>query len=209
MSRSPPPCRSGPTRRSGTGPRPRAHAAEGRDLRQSGCARRQPHRGHRHHRRTRLRLPAIQAVRFPDRQRGRADIRRRPVADHADGAESAGRRMHQGGVLPDRSAHHLPSRNPEAGRSRRAHHRRPHLVACASRQQEDDRTAGQGRDREGFFRGEDGPWRSSLAVLPLSGARPYAGDAGLPQQPQHRDVLLRRRFLRLQVERRPTRSFRM
>ena len=136
-------------------PRPRrsplrtSRAAEVR-LRQSRCARRQPHRRDRHHGRTGLRLPALQAVRLPDRQGGRADLRRRSVADHAGGAEGAGGRMHQGGVLPDRQARDLSSRNPQAGRRGRPHRRLPHLVACESRQQEDDGAAGQGRDREGL-----------------------------------------------------------
>ena len=51
-------------------------------LRQSRCARRQPRRRDRHHRRPGLRLRAFQAARLPARQGSRADVRRRPVADN-------------------------------------------------------------------------------------------------------------------------------
>ena len=73
----------------------------------------------------------------------------------------------KGGVLPGRQAHHLSSGNPQAGRGRRPHRRLAHLVARASRQQEDDRAAGQGRDREGLQRREDGDRDRARAVLPL------------------------------------------
>ena len=79
-------------------PRPRPFPQPSRcdrRLRQSRCARRQPHRRDRHHGRSRLRLPAIQAVRLPDRQGSRAHVRRRSVADHARRAEGAGGRMHE------------------------------------------------------------------------------------------------------------------
>ena len=175
-------------------------------LRQSGCARRQPRRRRRHHGRTGLRLPAIQAARLSHRQGSGADLRRRSVADHPLGAEVAGRGMHQGNVLPGRQALHLSSGNSQAGRRRRPHRRLPHLVACASRQQEADRAAGQGRDRKGFQRDQDGARRSARAVLPLSGTAAYAGFGGLSRHAQHRDVLLRRRLLRLQGQGRRRRS---
>ena len=70
-------------------------------------------------------------------------------------------------VLPGRQAHHLSSGNPQAGRRRRPHRRLAHLVARASRQQEDDGAAGQGRDREGLQRREDGDRHRARAVLPL------------------------------------------
>ena len=100
-----------------------------RQVRQSECARRLPHGRDRHHRRSGLRLRAFQAARLPARQRSRADLRRRPVADHAGGAQGARRRVRQGDLLPDRQARHLLSGNPPAGRGGRPHHRLAHLVA--------------------------------------------------------------------------------
>ena len=89
-------------------------------VRQSECARRLAHGRDRHHRRSGLRLRAFQPARLPARPRGRPDLRRRPVADHAARAQGAGRRMRQGDVLPDRQARDLLSGNPPAGRRRPA-----------------------------------------------------------------------------------------
>ena len=111
----------------------RRAAAAQNGLRQSRRARRQPRGRDRHHGRTGLRLRAFQAARFSRRQGSGADIRRRSVAgQHAGGAEGAGGRMHQGGVLPDRQARHLSSGDPQAGGRGRPHRRRPHLVARQS-----------------------------------------------------------------------------
>ena len=193
------PRRRSPCSRAGPG----AGARESR-LRQSGRARRRPHRGNRHHRRTRFRLRAFQAARFPARQGSGADVRRRPVAgQYALGAEDAGRRMHQGDFLPDRQARDLLSRNPEAGGRRRTHGRIAHLVARQPQQQEADRAAAQGRDRKGFQRGEMGARRRARAVLPLPGAAASARDGHLSRRAQHRDLLLRSRLLRLQGEQGP------
>ena len=64
-------------------------------------------------------------------RRGRADLRRRPVAaQHAGRAGGARRPLHQGDLLPDRQALDVGPRNPQAGRRRRPHDRQPHLVAC-------------------------------------------------------------------------------
>ena len=166
-----------------------AAAADAIGLRQSRRAWRQPHCRDRHHRRSRLRLPAIQAVRFPHRQGSRAHLRRRSVADHARRAEGAGGRMHQGPVLPGRQAHHLSSGNSQAGLRRRPHRRLAHLVARPSRRQEDDRAADEGRDRERLQRREDGDRDRARAVLPLPRARAHAGGAGLSRLAQHLDVL--------------------
>ena len=63
-------------------------------------------------------------------------------------------------------------------------------------QQEDDRAAGQGRDREGLQRGEDGARDRAGAVLPLPRVAAHSGGGGLSRLAQCRDVLDRRRFLR-------------
>ena len=49
------------------------------------------------------------------------------------GAGRAGAPLHQGDVLPGRQACPVASGDPQAGRRRRPHHRRPHLVACQPR----------------------------------------------------------------------------
>ena len=78
------------------------------------------HRRDRHHRRARLRLRALQAIRFPARPRSRAHLRRRPVAgEHAGGAQGARRQLPQGDVLRDRRARDVASGNRQAGRRRR------------------------------------------------------------------------------------------
>ena len=79
------------------------------------------------------------------------------------GAEDAGGGMHHRHLFPDRQARDLLSRNPQAGGRRRSHHRLAHLVACDAEQQEADRAAAQGRDRERFQRGEMGAGRRSPA----------------------------------------------
>ena len=170
-------------------------------------ARRRPHRRDRHHRRAGLRLRAFQAARLPARQGSGADLRRRPVAgQYARGAEGAGGGMHDRHFLPDRQARDLLSGNPEAGLRGRPHRRLPHLVARQPHQQEADRGAAQGGDRERLQRGEVGAGRHlARAVLPLPGAAASAGNGDLSRQPQHRDVLLRHQLLRLQgrASRRP------
>ena len=127
----------------------------GGEMRQPECARRFPYGRDRHHRRSGLRLRAFQAARLPARPRGRADLRRRSVADHPGGAQGACRRMRQGDLLPDRQTRHLLPGNPPSGRRRRSHHRLAHLVARRPFAQQD---AGrrQGRNREGHQRGEVG-----------------------------------------------------
>ena len=75
------------------------------------------------------------------------------------------------------------------------------------RQQEADRAAAQGRDRKRLQRGEVGARRHLAgAVLPLPGAAASAGDGHLSRHPQHRDLLLRPRLLRLQGEQAADRS---
>ena len=69
---------------------------------------------------------------------------------YARGSQGTGGRMHDRHFLPDRQARDLPSGDPEAGICGRAHRRRAHLVARQSQQQEADRGAAQGRDREGL-----------------------------------------------------------
>ena len=109
-------------------------------LQQPERARRRPHRRDRHHRRPRLRLRAFQAARFPARQGGRADLRRRPMAaQHARRAQGARRRMHHRHLLLDRQARDLLSGDPEAGLRGRPHRRLAHLVARQPQQQEADR----------------------------------------------------------------------
>ena len=125
------------------------------EVRQSECARRVAHSRDRHHRRPGFRLRAFQATRLPARQGSRADLRRRPVADHAGRAQGAGRRMRQGDLLPDRQARHLLSGNPPAGRGGRPHHRLAHLVAPGPVDAQVP-GRGQGRDREGHQRGASG-----------------------------------------------------
>ncbi len=103
----------------------------------------------RHHWRSRLRLRAFQATRLPARQGSGADVRRRTMAgQHAIGSQDARRRMYQGDLFPDRQARHLLSRDPQACRSGRSHHRRAYVVACQPQQQEADRRPAQGRNRE-------------------------------------------------------------
>ena len=141
---------------------------------QPECARRRAHGRDRHHRRPGLRLRAFQEPRLPARRRGRADLRRRPVAEaHAGGARGARRALHQGDLLPDRQACDLRARHPQAGRRRRPRGRQPHLVAtrtcrrprAAVRQAEAD---DQGRDREGHQRGALGGRRADRAVSSAS-----------------------------------------
>ena len=68
-----------------------------------------------------------------------------------------------------------------------------------SEQQEADRRSAQGRDRKGLQCGEMGPGRRFAGtVLPLPGAAASAGNGDLSRHAQHRDILLRPRFLRLQ-----------
>ena len=178
----------------------RRRAARQRRLHQSERARRRPHGRDRHHRRSGLRLRAFQAARLPARQGSGADLRRRPVAgQYARRAEGAGGRMHHRHFLLDRQARDLLSGNPQAGLRGRPHRRHPHLVACHADQQEADRGPAQGRNRKRFQRGEMGAGRRFAgAVLPLPGAAASAGNGHLSRRPQHRDLLLRPRLLRLQ-----------
>ena len=102
-------------------------------------------------------------------------------------------------LLPGRQAHDLSPGNPQAGLQCRPHRRLAHLVARASRQQEDDGAAGPRRDREGLQRREDGDRRRARAVLPLPGPRAHAAGARLSRLAQHLDVFGRCRFQRLQI----------
>ena len=113
-----------------------------------------------------------------------------PWPTHAGGAEGAGRRMHQGRVLPDRQARDLSSGNPEAGRRGRAHRRLPHLVACAISNSK-KMTEQQVKDEieKGFSAVKMALGAAPVAVLPLPGAAAYAGGDGLSRLAQHRDVL--------------------
>src|SRR6266478_521152 len=100
--------------------------------------------------------------------------------------------MHQGGVFPDRQARVLPPRNSQTGGGGRAQRRRPYLVACEPEQQENERAAGQGRDRERFQRGQAGAGCSPIAIFSLSATAAWSGSDGLSRVAQRRDLLLRR-----------------
>ena len=131
-------------------------------------------------------------------RRGRADLRRRPVAaQHAGGAQGARRQLHQGDLLPDRQARDLASGNPQAGGRRRPHHRQPHLVAqgsVASCRRRTPRT----RSRRASAPCAWALGAPGRAVLPLPGAAPSARDGHLSGRAQHRDLLDRHRLVRLQ-----------
>ena len=89
----------------------------------------------------------FQPARLPARPRSRADLRRRPVADHAGRAQGAGRRVRQGDLLPDRQARHLLSGNPPPGRRGRPHRRLAHLVAQGSVARQESPTRPRPRSR--------------------------------------------------------------
>ena len=69
-------------------------------LRQAGRDGPFARRRNRHHRRPRVRLRTLQAIRFPPRQGGRADLRRRSLArEHHGGRQGAHQRMFESHVL--------------------------------------------------------------------------------------------------------------
>src|SRR6266481_5477885 len=103
--------------------------------------------------------------------------------------------MHQGGVLPDRQARDLPSRNSQTGGCGRPQRRRPYLVACEPEQQENERAAGRGGDRKRFQRRQAGDGRSPVAVFSLPATAAWSGDGELSWVEQRRDLLLRRRLI--------------
>ena len=98
---------------------------------------------------------------FLDRQGSRADLRRRPVAgQHARGAEGARGRMHQG-ACSSRSASTRPIIPKSSSRCCAAGHTvGTHTWSHANlNSKKMTEQHGQGRDREGLQRGEDGARR--------------------------------------------------
>ncbi len=150
-------------------------------------ARRCPHGRDRHHRRPRVRLRAVQDARLPAHEGGGVHVRRRPLAQqYARRARRPGAALHQGDVLPDRQACAVASRDPQGGRRSRSHHRRPHLVARQSR--EDQRRQGDRGDREGLQRHQDcaGCFTDTLLQIPVP---PGQGQSRLSRIAQHRRLL--------------------
>ena len=94
------------------------------DLRESERDRHLSHGRDRHHRRSWLRLRALQEARLPARGRDRADVRRRPVAaQYAAGTRRARQPLHQGGLLRDRQALDVGAGPAQAGRRGRTYDR--------------------------------------------------------------------------------------
>ncbi len=184
-----------------------ASARPGRNrpkVRKPERARRLPNRRDRYRGRTGLRCRAVQGARFPGAGRGRADLRRRPVAhQYARRAGGAGGAMREGDILSGRQARELASRDPQAGRRPGSHGRLPHLVARESGQE--NRGGSQGRDRERHQRRRGRRRASAGAVFPLPGAEPDAGIDRLSRRTEHRHLFDRSRFLRLSGPRSPTR----
>src|SRR6266436_9094639 len=100
--------------------------------------------------------------------------------------------VHQGGVLPDRQARVLPPRNSQTGGRGRPQRRRAYLVACEPEQQENERAAGQGRDRKRFQRHQAGAGCSPIAIFSLSATAAWSGGGELSPIAPRRDLLLRR-----------------
>ena len=122
--------------------------------------------------------------RLPARPRSGADLRRRPVADHAGRAQGARRRMRQGDLLPDRQARHLLSGNSPAGRGGRSHAsaRTPGRTRiCRPSRSPDEAKAEIEKGRQRREMGARGSG-SGGAVLPLPGAAPSAGDRHLSRR---------------------------
>src|SRR5690348_17212578 len=101
------------------------------------------------------------------------------AAQYALSAEVAGGRMHDWRFLPNWQALDLLSGNPEGGWRRWPYDRIAHLVARDAHQQEIDRRPTQRGNRERLQRGEVGPGRRALSLLPLPGAATSAGDGDL------------------------------
>ena len=152
--------------------RPRRDRGQGHsDMQQSECARPFPHRGDRHHRRSRFRHRALQAIRLPARQGSRADLRRRTLAGQH--ARWCSRRSPT--IAPKRRSSRsantrrgTPTFRKHAGRGRHDD-RQPHLVAQGFGQESlcQGYRAGQARDRDGRERRAYGGRRPDRAVLPL------------------------------------------
>ena len=147
------------------GPAAPADQAEGVP-RQSRPARRVARRRDRHHRRPRLRLPALQDLRLPAAQGSGADVRRRPAAEphHRDPRRARGA-VHEGHVLLRRQGRRRLPRDPARRRQGRPHHRRPHRQP--QRPLEDEVRRGQGRDRALVQHRSPRGRRPDGAVLPL------------------------------------------
>ena len=161
------------------------------------------HRRDRHHRRSGLRLRALQAVRLPPRQRDHPDVRRWPVAGkHSRRPQGAGRRMPEGDILRNRRARDLASGNHQTGDRRRHDGRHPHLVAQGSGAQSLRQGSRQGRagNRDGQQRrAYGGRRRADRAVLPLSRPATPAAAPRLSCSAQHRHLLDRYRLAGLQA----------
>ena len=146
----------------------------------------------------------FQAARFPHRQGSRADLRRRPVAgQYAGGAEGARRRMHQGGVLPDRQARDLSSGNPAAGAAA-GHTVGAHTWSHANLNAK-KMTEQMAKDEveKGFSAVKLALGTEPSPFFRFPQLQHNPADDGLSRHAQRRDILLRPRFLRFPARQHP------
>src|SRR5215204_3346707 len=142
----------------------------------------------RHHRRTGIRLRALQGARLSAAERDRAYFRRRPLAgEHAGGAAGTRGAMYESDLLRGRQAFALASRDTQTGGGAGAYDRDAHLVARHVVEKADRRS--QGRNRERLQRRADGLGRRSRTVLPLSLAGAPARARHLSGRTEHRHLL--------------------